>query len=83
MGQGPAEGVAADVRLGQHRGGPRTQKLLFSWLVPSPRATRAIFGDPIDLTAYYDRPRNRQTLEEVRDVIQRHVVALSKRRGYG
>ena len=58
------------------RGGPRTHKLLFSWLVPSPRPTRAIFGDPIDLSAYYDKPRNRKTLEEVRDVIQMHVAAL-------
>jgi 1-acyl-sn-glycerol-3-phosphate acyltransferase len=58
------------------RGGPRTHKLLFSWLVPSPRATRAIFGDPIDLSAYYDKPRNRKTMEEVRDVIQKHVAAL-------
>ncbi len=58
------------------RGGPRTHKLLFSWLVPSPRATRAVFGTPIDLSAYYDKPRNRRTLEEVRDVIQRHVAEL-------
>jgi 1-acyl-sn-glycerol-3-phosphate acyltransferase len=59
------------------RGGPRTHKLLYSWLMPSPRATRAVFGKPIDLSAYYDRPRNRQTLEEVRDVIQRHVAELA------
>ena len=57
-------------------GGPRTHQLLFSWLVPSPRATRAVFGPPIDLSAYYDKPRNRRTLEEVRDEIQRHVAAL-------
>ena len=60
------------------RGGPRTDKLLYSWLMPSPRATRAVFGKPIDLSAYYDRPRNRRTLEEVRDVIQRHVAELTR-----
>ncbi|MCI0684858.1 MAG: 1-acyl-sn-glycerol-3-phosphate acyltransferase [Gemmataceae bacterium] len=58
-------------------GGPRTDQLLFSWLVPSPRATRAVFGKPIDLSAYYDRPRNRRTLEEVRDVIEEHVAKLA------
>jgi 1-acyl-sn-glycerol-3-phosphate acyltransferase len=64
------------------RGGPRTQKLLYSWLMPSPRATRAVFGKPIDLSAYYGRRRNRATLEEVRDVIQRHVAELATQRGY-
>jgi len=59
------------------RGGPRTDKLLYSWLMPSPRATRAVFGKPIDLSRYYERPRNRATLEEVRDVIQRHVAELA------
>jgi 1-acyl-sn-glycerol-3-phosphate acyltransferase len=65
------------------RGGPRTHQLLFSWLVPSPRATRAVFGAPIDLSEYYDRPRNRRTLEEVRDVIQEHVAALAQHAARG
>jgi 1-acyl-sn-glycerol-3-phosphate acyltransferase len=63
-------------------GGPRTHKLLYSWLVPSLRSTKVIFGDPIDLLAYYDRPRNRALLEEVRDVIQKRIGELAQRRGY-
>ena len=61
------------------RGGPRTHQLLLSWLLPSARGTRAFFGDPIDLSTYYDRARTRQTLEKVRDVIQRHVDAQTRR----
>ena len=60
-------------------GGPRTHKLLYSWLIPSPRSTKVIFGDPIDLSAYYDRPRNRALLEEVRDVIQQRIGELVER----
>lgn len=65
------------------RGGPRTHQLLFSWLWPSPRSTRAVFGKPIDLSAYYERPRNRALLEEVRDVIQRRIAELMGRCGPG
>ncbi|MCS7045376.1 MAG: 1-acyl-sn-glycerol-3-phosphate acyltransferase [Gemmataceae bacterium] len=64
------------------RGGPRTDQLLRSWLVPSPRATRAVFGDPIDLSGFYDRPFNRPTLEKVRDIIQARIAELAQRRGY-
>jgi 1-acyl-sn-glycerol-3-phosphate acyltransferase len=60
------------------RGGPRTHHLLASWLLPSARGTHAVFGTPIDLSDYYDHPRGRATLEEIRDVIQQKVNALAR-----
>ncbi len=62
-------------------GGPRTHQLLYSWLMPSPRSTRILFGEPIDLSTFYDKPRNRRTMEEVRDVIQRHIAELVAGKG--
>jgi 1-acyl-sn-glycerol-3-phosphate acyltransferase len=60
------------------KGGPRTDKLLFAWAMPSRQATRVMFGNPIDLSAWHDRPRNRQTIEAVRDVILEHMKALAR-----
>jgi 1-acyl-sn-glycerol-3-phosphate acyltransferase len=61
-------------------GGPRTQQLLNSWIMPTPRAVRVTFGKPVDLTAYYDRPLSRPLIEEVKTVIMKHVRALNPER---
>jgi 1-acyl-sn-glycerol-3-phosphate acyltransferase len=56
-------------------GGPRTDQLLYSWLIPTRRAAHIRFGPPLDLSAWFDRPHTRATFEEVRDVIMQHVEA--------
>jgi len=60
-------------------GGPRTEKLLRSWVYPSRVAVRVIFGQPVDLSCYYGRPINRKTLEEVTALFMRHIAALRPR----
>jgi 1-acyl-sn-glycerol-3-phosphate acyltransferase len=58
-------------------GGPRTEKLVYSWLVPAAPPVRVMFGKAIDLSPYYGRLRNRQTLEEVSGHLMRHIAALN------
>jgi 1-acyl-sn-glycerol-3-phosphate acyltransferase len=60
--------------------GPRTRKLLLSWLWPPPGRVRVTYGPPIDLSAYYGRKRTRGLYEEVTEHIMRHVEALKPRR---
>jgi 1-acyl-sn-glycerol-3-phosphate acyltransferase len=57
-------------------GGPRTQKLLQSWVFPSRAPVRVYFGRPVDLSAYKDRPLNRKTMEEVAAYLMDRVAAL-------
>jgi 1-acyl-sn-glycerol-3-phosphate acyltransferase len=59
-------------------GGPRTDQLLPSWLLPTRHAVRVVFGKPVDLTRYYDRPRTRQLLDEVTLFLMEKVMALEK-----
>jgi 1-acyl-sn-glycerol-3-phosphate acyltransferase len=63
-------------------GGPRTEKLLKAWLRPASRPAHVVYGRPVDLSAYYDRPIDRQLLEEVMALIMSRVAALrpSRRR---
>jgi 4a-hydroxytetrahydrobiopterin dehydratase len=61
-------------------GGPRTIKLLRSWLFPSPEPVQVVYGPRVDLSAYYGHPINRKTLEEVTAYIMRHVAALDPQR---
>ena len=58
-------------------GGPRTDELLEAWLWP-PRGRRVqvFFGPPIDLSAYYDRPRTREVLQEVTALLMDRINAL-------
>ncbi len=60
-------------------GGPRTEKLLLSWVWPPPGHVRVIYGPPIDLSAYYDRPRTRLVLEEVTALLMERVEVLQPR----
>ncbi len=64
-------------------GGPRTEKLLYSWIVPAPTPVHVIFGKAIDLSAYYDRPRTRQVLEEVTAYLMRHIADLDPNKKKG
>ncbi len=57
-------------------GGPRTDQLLDSWVKPTSKAVHVVFGPPVDLTAYYDRPRTRALFEEVTTLLMGKVEAL-------
>jgi 1-acyl-sn-glycerol-3-phosphate acyltransferase len=59
-------------------GGPHTHKLLASWVRPSPRAVRMTIGQPIDLNAYYDRPRTRRLVEEVSSLLMTKIAELAR-----
>jgi 1-acyl-sn-glycerol-3-phosphate acyltransferase len=61
-------------------GGPRTDQILNSWVLPTRQAVHVVFGKPVDLTPYYDRPRTRQLLEEVTRVLMEKVMQLRKDR---
>jgi 1-acyl-sn-glycerol-3-phosphate acyltransferase len=61
-------------------GGPRTEKLLLSWIWPPPGRVSVRFGPAVDLSAYYDRPRTRQVLEEVTALLLQHINALQSPR---
>jgi 1-acyl-sn-glycerol-3-phosphate acyltransferase len=61
-------------------GGPRTHKLLQAWLWPCGRAVRVHYGQPVDLSAYYHRPRTRKLLAEVTELLMQQVAALAPRR---
>jgi len=58
-------------------GGPRTEKLLRAWLWPPGRPVRVMCGPPVDLSAYYDRPRTRKLLAEVAELLMKHIAALA------
>jgi 1-acyl-sn-glycerol-3-phosphate acyltransferase len=60
-------------------GGPRTDDLLKSWVLPSRRAVRVTYGKPVDLTAYYHRPRTRQLIDEVTCVLMAKIMELGRR----
>jgi 1-acyl-sn-glycerol-3-phosphate acyltransferase len=55
-------------------GGPQGPQVGPAWLYPS--RARVTYGRAIDLSPYYDRPINRRLLEEVTDVLMRHIAAL-------
>jgi 1-acyl-sn-glycerol-3-phosphate acyltransferase len=59
--------------------GPRTEKLLLSWVWPPPGRVRVFFGPPVDLSAYYDLPRTRGVLEEVTALLLDRIKALQPR----
>jgi 1-acyl-sn-glycerol-3-phosphate acyltransferase len=61
-------------------GGPRTDELLHSWLVPSPRAVRVHFGPAVDLSAWYDQPPTRRRLEEVSQYLTACILSLRPQR---
>jgi 1-acyl-sn-glycerol-3-phosphate acyltransferase len=62
-------------------GGPRTEKLVYSWLVPAKKPVRVVYGRAVDLSAYYDRPLTRALLEEVTELLMARIAALRPRPG--
>ena len=60
-------------------GGPQTNTVALAWLTPSaPKRVRVTYGDPIDLSRYYDQPITRPLLEEVTRVIMGTVAQLER-----
>jgi 1-acyl-sn-glycerol-3-phosphate acyltransferase len=59
-------------------GGPRTDQLLASWVLPTRQAVHVVFGNPIDLSAYYQRPRSRALIEEVTALLMAKVDELRR-----
>jgi 1-acyl-sn-glycerol-3-phosphate acyltransferase len=58
-------------------GGPQTTSILRAWLLPSaPKRVRVNYGDPIDLSSYYDRRITRPLLEEVTRLIMDTIAEL-------
>jgi 1-acyl-sn-glycerol-3-phosphate acyltransferase len=58
-------------------GGRATRNPLEAWLRPTRRA-RVIYGEPIDLSAYYGRRVNRAVLAEVTELMMRRVAELGR-----
>lgn len=61
-------------------GGPRTDALLASWLLPGPRAARVVFGPPVDLSDFQDRPLDRKLIAEASLRIMDRIRALDPKR---
>ncbi len=57
-------------------GGPRTDQLLKSWILPTKKAVHVTFGKPVVLTQFYDRPLTRPHIEEVTAYLMKHVAKL-------
>jgi processive 1,2-diacylglycerol beta-glucosyltransferase len=56
-------------------GGPRSHRLLRDWLWPS-SGVRVVFGQRIDLSAYYGRPITHALLREVTGLLMRKIAEL-------
>jgi 1-acyl-sn-glycerol-3-phosphate acyltransferase len=57
-------------------GGPQTDRLLHSWLLPSRRPTRVVLGTAVDLTRFEGRRIDRRLIEEVTDFLMKSIVSL-------
>jgi len=57
-------------------GGPRTDLLVNSWVLPTPRAVRVNYGAAVDLSPYYGQPRTRRLLEEVTRRLRECILEL-------
>jgi 1-acyl-sn-glycerol-3-phosphate acyltransferase len=57
-------------------GGPRTDRLLDSWLRPTPCAVRVFYGPAVDLSVYYEKPRTRRLLEKVTQLLRGRILDL-------
>lgn len=53
---------------------PRGRTMLEPFYTPS--RVRVTFGEPVDLSAYYDRRRSEELLEEVTDLLMRRIAEL-------
>jgi 1-acyl-sn-glycerol-3-phosphate acyltransferase len=66
------------VYLAHITGGPRTEKLLSSWIRPAAKAVRVYFHGPVDLSAYLGRPIDRRLIAEVTATLMARVEKLGK-----
>jgi 1-acyl-sn-glycerol-3-phosphate acyltransferase len=57
-------------------GGPRTHRLLRSWVRPARVPVRVVYGPPVDLSPYYGRRLDRRLLAEVGDLLMRRLETL-------
>jgi 1-acyl-sn-glycerol-3-phosphate acyltransferase len=64
------------VYLAHITGGPHTERLLNSWVRPTPKAVRVYFSGPVDLSAYLDRPIDRRLIVEVTRVLMAQIDEL-------
>jgi 1-acyl-sn-glycerol-3-phosphate acyltransferase len=64
------------VYLAHITGGPQTERLLNSWVLPTPKAVRVHFEGPVDLGAYLGRTRNRRLIVDVANVLMARVEKL-------
>jgi 1-acyl-sn-glycerol-3-phosphate acyltransferase len=54
-------------------GGPRTHRLLRSWVRPSRVPVQVVYGPPVDLSPYYGRRLDRRVLAEVGELLMRQL----------
>ncbi|HZT80540.1 MAG TPA: lysophospholipid acyltransferase family protein [Gemmataceae bacterium] len=59
-------------------GGPQHSHIARAWLLPS--RARVVVGEPVDLSAYRDRPLDRRLIEEVAALLMRRVAELDPNR---
>jgi 1-acyl-sn-glycerol-3-phosphate acyltransferase len=59
-------------------GGPQTSRLLYSWLMPSQRPIRIVFGPPVDLKRFLGRPIDRRMVEEVSEFLMESIASLGR-----
>jgi len=59
-------------------GGPQTDRLLDSWLVPSRKPTRVVLGLPVELARFEGRPIDRRLIEEVTDFLMASIASLHR-----
>ena len=57
-------------------GGPQHPDVLTGWFLPPRKRVRIVYGQPLDLTPYRNRPINRALLEEVTAFFMRQIFAL-------
>lgn len=59
-------------------GGPQHPDVIPGWFLPSRKRVRIVYGQPLDMMPYRNRPIDRALLEEVTAYFMRGIVALSK-----
>jgi 1-acyl-sn-glycerol-3-phosphate acyltransferase len=71
------------VYLAHITGGPQTERLLNSWVLPTPKAVRVYFEGPVDLSTYLGRNRDRRLIVDVTNVLMARIEKLGVPGGQG
>ena len=61
-------------------GGPQNPEVGPSWLLPSRKRVRIVYGPALDLTPYHDRPITRPLMEELTTLFMQEIAALDPNR---